>query len=65
MKLFVDDVCQASTNRIFALDKSKPVIRCEMPSGTSSYVIEIYAYAVLEVCAKIVVNGKWIGGDNF
>ncbi len=65
MKLFVDDVCRASTNRIFALDKSKPVLRCEMASGTSSCVIEIYAYAVLEVYAKIVVNGKWIGGDNF
>jgi tRNA A-37 threonylcarbamoyl transferase component Bud32 len=64
-KLFVDDVCQASTNRVFAFSKSKPILRCEMPSGNSSYVIEIYAYAVLEVYFKIVVNGKWIGGDNF
>jgi serine/threonine protein kinase len=65
MKLFVDDVCQTSTSRTFALSKSKPVLRCEMASGTSSYLIEVYAHAVLEVYAKIVVNGQWIGGDNF
>jgi hypothetical protein len=65
MKLCVDDVCQASTTRIFGPDKSRPILRYEMPSETSPYLIEIYAYAVLEVYAKIVVDGKWVGGDNF
>lgn len=65
LKLFVDDVCRASTNRIMILTKSGPLLRYEMDSGTSPCLIEVYCYAFLEVHAKIVVNGQWIGGDNF
>jgi len=65
LKLFVDDVCQASTNRIFILSKSKPLLRCELVSETSPFIIEVYCYGTWEVYAKIVVNGQWIGGDNF
>ena len=45
--------------------KSKPLLRYEMISGTSPYIIEVYCHAAFEVYAKIVVNGQWIGGDNF
>jgi len=65
MKLFVDDVCQASSSRIFALDKTRPILRCELAAGTSPYVIEVYCYARAETLVKIVVNGQWVGGDNF
>jgi predicted Ser/Thr protein kinase len=65
LKLFVDDVCRASTDRIIIVSKSRPLLRYELASGGSSFIIEVYCYAVLEVKVKIVVNGQWIGGDNF
>jgi serine/threonine protein kinase len=65
LKLFVDDVCHASTNRIVVLTRTKPLLRYEMASGTSHCIIEVYCRGLLEVKAKIVVNGQWIGGDNF
>jgi hypothetical protein len=65
MKLFVDDVCRASTGRIIIVSRSRPLLRYEMDSAGSPYIIEVYCYAILEVKIKIVVNGQWIGGDNF
>jgi tRNA A-37 threonylcarbamoyl transferase component Bud32 len=65
LKLFVDDVCHASTHRIVILSRSRPLLRYEMTSGTSPWVIEVYCRALLEVKVKIVFNGQWIGGDNF
>jgi tRNA A-37 threonylcarbamoyl transferase component Bud32 len=65
LKLYVDDVCMASTNRLIILSKSRPLLRYETVSGTSPYIIEVYCYGTLEAYAKIVVNGQWIGGDNF
>jgi hypothetical protein len=65
LQLFVDDVCQASTDRIIILTKTMPLLHSEIASGTSPCIIEVYYYATWEVYAKIVVNGQWIGGDNF
>jgi len=65
LRLFVDGVCHASTNRIIIIKKSRPLLRYELASGTSPYIIEVYCYAILEVHVKIVVNGQWVGGDNF
>jgi serine/threonine protein kinase len=65
LKLFVDGVCHASTGRIISLKKSTPLLRYEMASGSSPYIVEVYCRALLEVRVKIVVNGQWVGGDNF
>jgi len=65
MALFIDEVCRASTNKLLALSKSKPVLRYEIASGTSSSVIEVFCYAMWTIKAKIVADGKQIGSDTF
>jgi hypothetical protein len=65
MKLYVDGVCQAATGRLFALSRSKPVLRYSVKAEHSSFLVEVFCYALLTVKAKIVVDGQRIGGDAF
>ena len=65
MKLYVDGVCQAAADRLFALSRSKPVLSHEVVAGASSFLIEVFSYALFTVKAKIVVDGRQIGGDRF
>jgi hypothetical protein len=65
MKLYVDDVCQAATSRLFALSRSSPVLRHKVVAEHSSFLIEVFCVAWLTVKAKIVVDGQKIGGDTF
>ncbi len=66
MQLYVDGECRASTTKLFALNKTRPVLRYELPPSTpGSFVIEVFAYALLTMKAKIVVDGHQIAGDRF
>ena len=66
MQLYVDDVCCADSRKLFALSKTKPILSHELirPSGGAS-IIEVFAYALFTVKAKIVVDGQRITGDHF
>jgi hypothetical protein len=65
MKLYVDDVCQAATGRLFALSRTSPVLRYNVVTEDSSFLIEVFCFALFTVKAKIVVDGRQIGGDTF
>jgi len=66
MQLYVDDKRCAGNNRLFALNKKKPFLRYEFPrSSGGSSIIEVFAYALFCVKAKIVVDGAQIAGDTF
>lgn len=66
LKLFVDGEQVAETRQLFALDKTRPVAAATIarPDG-KSYFVEVYAYALLSVSVKIVVDGKQIAGEVF
>ena len=65
MKLYVDGVCQAATGRLFALSRSKPVLSHQVVADGSSFLIEVFCYALLTVKARIAVDGQQIAGDRF
>lgn len=66
IELFVDGVSRASSNDFFALNKSKPILSAEIkPETGASFVIDVFAYALLMVKVKLCVNGKKIAGDTF
>ena len=56
----------AETRQLFALDKTRPVVAATIarPDG-KSYFVEVFAYALLSVSVKIVVDGKQIAGEVF
>ena len=65
LKLYVDDVCQSATSRLFAVSRSRPVLRHQFVAEHSSFLIEVFCVAWLSVKVKIVVDGRRIGGENF
>jgi len=65
MRLYVDGDCRAATSRVFALSRSKPVLSHQVVTGDDSFLVEVFCYAMLDVKAKIVVDGRQIAGDNF
>ena len=65
LRLYVDDVCQASTGQTFALSRSVPIFRHNVEEETFSFTIEVFCFAIIRVKVKIVVDGQRIGGDNF
>jgi hypothetical protein len=65
-QLYVDGECRAATPKVFALDKKHPILRCEFDAGDGSkHTVEVFAYAVLTVRVKIVVDGQQVAGDEF
>lgn len=66
IKLFVDDVLWAEDARLVVLDKHTPVLRAEVqPESGKPFVVEVFAYAIMSVKAKIAVNGVQVAGDSF
>jgi len=65
LKLYVDDVCQTATSRLFSISRSRPVLRHQFVAEHSSFLIEVFCVAWLRVKVKIVVAGQQIGGDAF
>ena len=65
MKLYVDGACRAATSRLLALSRSKPVLSHRVVDGDVSFLVEVFSYAMLDVKAKIVVDGQQIAGDKF
>jgi hypothetical protein len=48
-----------------ALSRTKPVLSYQMVSSNTSFLVEVFCFAVFAVKAKIVVNGQQIAGDKF
>jgi hypothetical protein len=66
IQLYVNDNCCASNTELFAIDKTKPVIRHEFTAFSGApFVIEVFAYALLTVKVRIVINGTQVAGDSF
>lgn len=65
-KLFVDGEQVAENRDLFAIDKRRVMMsaRVGRKDGTT-FLVEIYAYALLSVSVKIVVDGRQIGGELF
>jgi len=66
LKLFVDGEQVAENRQTFALDKTRPLLGATVPRADGkAFLIEVFAYALLSVSVKIVVDGKQIGGEIF
>ncbi len=66
LKLFVDGDCLATNNQMMALDKKKPLMRAEVaPESGEPFVVEVFAFALLSIKVKLVVNGNQLAGDSF
>lgn len=66
LKLFVDETLLAEHRGTFALEKNKPVLNVIIePDLGKPFSVEVFAYALLTVKVKIVVNGEQIAGDAF
>jgi len=66
LKLFVDGEQVAENGSMFALDKNRPFVAATVTRADGkTFLVEVYAYALLSVSVKIVVDGKQIAGDVF
>ncbi len=66
IKLFVDDTLWAENDAMVAVDKHAPILRAQVETDTGeSFVVEVFAYAILTTKVKIAVNGEQIAGDAF
>ena len=66
MRLFVDSEQVAENRQLFALDKDRALLAVTLPreDGTAA-LVEVFAYALLSVSVKIMVDGKQIAGEVF
>lgn len=66
LKLFVDGEQVAENGSMFALDKTRPFVAVTVARADGkTFLVEVFAYALLSVSVKIVVDGKQIAGDVF
>jgi len=66
LKLFVDGEQVAENGSMFALDKNRPFVAATVERADGkTFLVEVYAYALLSVSVKIVVDGKQIAGEVF
>lgn len=66
LKLFVDGEQVAENGNMFALDKNRPFVAATVTRADGkTFLVEVFAYALLSVSVKIVVDGKQIAGDVF
>jgi len=66
LKLFVDGEQVAQNGSMFALDKNRPFVAATVTRADGKrFLVEVFAYAMLTVSVKIVVDGKQIGGEVF
>lgn len=66
LKLFVDGEQVAENGSMFALDKTRPLLTVSVARADgTSFLVEVFAYAMLTVSVKIVVDGKQIAGEAF
>lgn len=66
IRLFIDDAQVAENRQLFAIDKQRPLLSASVPrEGAAPFLVEVFVHALFSVSAKIVVDGKQIGGDVF
>jgi hypothetical protein len=65
IKLYIDGDCRVEMSEKIALSRTKPVLSYPMVSGDTSFLVEVFCFALFTVKAKIVVDGQQIGGDEF